>query len=113
VLISGFAVATTPNVLGGSIFEFVRRPSRISVAVVSDVAISAANLFTFQVGDTTICRDAQVFGEILATSGRQGPIYPDDFLIQNEPALAGDRLVLQILRGTGNLAWAVMVTEVA
>lgn len=110
--LSGFVVATNANVLSGSVFEFLKRPSRISVAVYTAVAISSGNTFNFQIADTVIAQNAQIFDEVLATSGKEGPYYPDDFFIQNEPGLAGDRLILQITRGTGNIAWAVMITEV-
>ncbi len=109
--ISGFEAATNANVLSGSLFEFVRRPSRISIAVMNDVVVGT-NLFSFIIGDTTIARNAQIFGLTPAAGGR--PLtFPHDFFIQNEPALAGDRLVLSITRGTGNQFWAVIITEVA
>jgi len=110
--LSGFVAVTTANVLSGSVFEFLARPSRISVGVFTAVALSAANTFTFQIGDVIIANAAQVFDDVLATSGKEGPVFPDDFFIQNEPGLAGQRLVLQIARGTGNIAWAVIITEV-
>lgn len=112
--ISGFVTATNTNVLSGSIYEFLARPSRISVGLWADVAISTGNVFTFQIGDTVIASAAQIFGNVLTTSGVlvNGPKFPEDFYIQNEPGLAGQRLVLQITRGTGNLAWAVIITEV-
>jgi hypothetical protein len=114
MVLSGFVAVTTANVLSGSIFEFLARPSRISVAVWNDVAIVATNNFTFQIGDSVICSAAQIFGNVLTTSGviRNGPAYPDDFFIQNEPGLAGQRLVLTIARATGNQAWCVIITEV-
>lgn len=115
MVLAGFVSATNSNVLSGSIFEFVKRPSRISVGIWSDVAISAGNLYTFQIGDTVIGQNVQVFGNLLTTSGviNNGPKFPEDFLIQNEPALVGDRLILAITRGTGNISWAVIMTEVA
>ena len=112
--ISGFVTASNPNVLSGSIYEFLARPSRISVGVWNDVAIASGNNFTFQIGDTVIASAAQVFGNVLTTSGVivNGPKFPEDFYIQNEPGLAGQRLVLQINRITGNISWAVIITEV-
>jgi len=112
MVIAGFVVVTTSNVLSGSVYEFLARPSRISVGLWGDVALSVSNTFTFQIGDTIIANAAQIFGAVLATSGQLGPAYPRDFFVQNEPGLAGQRLVLQISRGTGNLAWVVMITEV-
>lgn len=112
--IAGFVTATTANVLTGSIFEFLKRPSRLSVGVYGDVALNAGNTFTFQIGDTVIANASQVMSGALTTSGQAEHLrFPDDYVIQNEPGLAGDRLVFQIARATGNLAWAVMITEVA
>jgi len=112
--ISGFVAATTSNVLSGNLFEFLARPSRISVGVWNDVALNAGNTFTFQIGDTVIASAVQVFGNVLTTSGViiNGPKYPDDFFIQNEPGLAGQRLILQVSRATGNTAWVVFITEI-
>lgn len=111
--ISGFVAATTPNVLSGSIFEFLKRPSRVNIGVYSDVAINAGNTFTFQIGDTVIANAAVIFGGALTTSGQADHLrFPDDYVIQNEPGLAGDRMVLEITRAAGNLLWAVMITEV-
>jgi len=113
--LSGFVTATNANVLSGTLFEFLSRNSRISVAVIGDVALSASNLFTFSIADTVIASNAQIFCKgLLTTSGVQnlGPVFPDDFYIQNEPGLAGQRLTLQISRATGNLAWAVIINEV-
>jgi hypothetical protein len=115
MIVAGFVTATTANVLSGSVFEFLARPARISVGLTNDVALSSGNTFTFQIGDTIIANAAQVFNRgFLTTSGvqDQGPKFPDDFFIQNEPGLAGQRLILQITRGTGNICWAVIITEV-
>lgn len=115
MLISGFVVATSVNVLQGSIFEFVKRPSRIDVAVASfDVALNAGNLFTFQIGDQVIAQNAQVFSYALTTSGSTDRLrYPDDYMIQQEPGLPGDRLILGVTRAAGTICWAVRITEVA
>jgi hypothetical protein len=115
MLISGFVAASNSNVLAGSLFEFVKRPSRVSVAVLGDVTIAAGNLYTFQVADNVIVSNGQVWPDTVntATSFIVGIKFPDHFLIQNEPALAGDRLVLSVTRATGNILWAVQITEVA
>lgn len=113
MLLSGFVTATTTNVLTGSIFEFARRASRVSVAVYGDVALNLGNLFSFTVGDQVIALNAQVFSGALTTSGQAEHLrWPDDFLIQNEPVLAGERLILEIVRATGNLSWAVIMVPV-
>jgi len=113
--LSGFVVATNLNVLSGSIFEFVKRPSRIDVAVACfDAALNAGNLFTFQIGDQVIAQNAQVFSYTLTTSGATDRMrYPDDYPIQQEPGLPGDRLILAVTRAAGSICWAVRITEVA
>lgn len=114
MLLSGFVTASSANVLQGTLFEFVKRPSRVNVAVKSDVAINAGNLYSFTIGDQIIASNAVVFpGDVnTATSYLSGIIWPDSFHIQNEPALAGDRLVLSITRAAGNILWEVHITEV-
>lgn len=114
MLIMGFTALTNASVLAGSIFEFLKRPSRINVAVASDVLINAANTFSLSIGDQIICSNA-VIPPIVTSSAvfTAGLIYPDHFFIQNEPGLPGDRLVLSIARSAGNLHWAVQITEVA
>lgn len=119
MMLSGVVSSTTANVISGSVYEFLKRPSRVSVGV--KVEMSAArtvsntgNLFTFQIGDTIIANAAQVFNWTMVTSGTAPSlVFPDDFLIQNEPGLAGDRLILQITRAADAIAWAVIITEVA
>lgn len=115
MLISGFTAVSNTNVLAGSLFEFVKRPARVSVAILGDVTINAGNLYTFQVADNVIISNGQVFPPVVntATSFIVGPVWPDNYHIQNEPALAGDRLVLSITRATGNILFSVMITEVA
>lgn len=115
MLLSGFTAASLANAISGSIFEFIKRPSRIDVAVAAfDVALNAGNLFSFQIGDQVITQNAQVFSYALTTSGATDRLrFPDDFLIQQEPALPGDRLILSITRAAGTICWAARVTEVA
>lgn len=119
MMLSGLVTATTANVLTGSVYEFLKRPSRISVGTWCEIAAArtqsnVGNLFTFQIGDTIIANAAQVFNSTMVTSGvAKSLAFPDDFLIQNEPGLAGDRLVLQITRAADAIVWAVLITEVA
>ena len=115
MLISGFTAVTNANVVQGNLFEFLRRPSRVSVAVVSDVVVNPGNVFTFQMGDLVVATAALVMPKTVntVTSFIAGVVYPDDFLVQNEPGLANDRLVLSITRAAGNIMWAVQIIEVA
>ena len=114
MLLAGFVAASNANVLAGTLFEFVKRPSRINVAVLGDVAINAGNLWSFTIGDQIVVSNAQVMPPVVntATSFIVGIKFPDDYHVQNEPALAGDRLVLSLTRATGNILWTVMITEV-
>lgn len=109
--LAGSVATTTANVLTGSIFEFLKRPSRISVGLQCNVAINVANTFSFEIQDQIVARDALIVGQgVIATSGYMK--FPDDYHLQNEPGLPGDRLTLQITRGTGVIIWSVIVTEV-
>lgn len=114
MFLGGFVAATTANVLAGTLFEFLKRPSRINVGIVGDVAISAGNNWSFNIGDQIVVQTAQVFPVIVnANVGFLAGIeYPTHFWVQMEPGLAGDRLVLSITRATGNIFWAVQITEV-
>jgi len=115
MVLSGFTALTNANVLIGSIFEFMKRPSRINVGLVTDVAINAGNTYTLTIGDQVVASAAVIFPGIVntATSFIVGVVWPDHFMVQNEPALAGDRIVLSIARAAGNIMWCVQVTEVA
>lgn len=115
MVLSGFTAVTNANVLIGSIFEFMKRPSRLNVGVASDVAINAGNTYTLTIGDQLVASAAVVFPVVVNTnvSFIAGILWPDNFMVQNEPALAGDRIVLSIARAAGNIFWCVQVTEVA
>jgi hypothetical protein len=119
MMLAGITAATLANALSGSVYEFVKRPSRISVGLAVEISAArtqsnAGNTFTFQIGDTIIANAAQVFNETMVTSGVAKSLrFPDDFFIQNEPALAGDRLILNIVRAADAIAWAVIINEVA
>lgn len=108
MILAGFTAASATNVLGGSEFEFIARPSRVSVGVVGDSALNAGNLFTFQIGEVVIGRNVQVF----SSTGVDVLRWPTHFLIQNEPALPGQRMILRVDRAAGNILWAVNITEV-
>jgi len=114
MLLAGFVAATNANVLSGTLFEFIKRPSRINVAVLGDAAINSGNLWSFTIGDQIVVSNAQVFPDTVntATSFIVGIRYPDHYHVQNEPALAGDRLVLSLTRAAGNIMWQVQITEV-
>jgi hypothetical protein len=119
MMLAGITAASLANALAGSVYEFVKRPSRISVGLACELAAAttqsnAGNIFTFQIGDTIIANAAVIFNETMVTSGVAKSLrFPDDFFIQNEPALSGDRLILAITRAANAIAWCVIINEVA
>lgn len=115
MVIQGFNAATSGNVLAGELFEFLRRPSRVSVAVVGDVAINVGNTWSFQIADRIVAQSEQVMPALVntGTSFIVGVVYPDHYHVQNEPGFPNDRLVLSVVRATGNIMWSVQIVEVA
>lgn len=117
MLMQGFVALSNANVLAGTLFEFITRPSRVSVAVVSDVAINSGNTWTLQIADRVIVPNGA--GTVQppqinsATSVIVGVVYPDSYHVQNEPGFPGNRLVLAIVRAAGNIMWSVQIIEVA
>lgn len=99
------AGASSGNVLLGSIFEFLKRPSKIEVAFVGPVAGTITDVTArFSVGDSIITDPpSPVRSEVAA--GR-GPIIPDDISIATV-GLPGDRLSLEFQNTT---AGAIVVT---
>ncbi len=108
--LAGLVVVTTANVLTGSIFEFLKRPSRINVGIRNLSAVVAGNTFSFEIQDQIIARDAVIVQQNLVPLDSLR--FPDDYPIQQEPGLPGDRLTFQITRSAGTTMWAVSVTEV-
>ena len=115
MLILSQVTASSTNVLAGSIFEFIKRPSRVSVAVSGRIVPVIGNIWSFQIGDVVVAQNAVVQTSRAVTIALGSAIeWPKDFLLQNEPALPGDRLVLAITVGSADtIAFAVVVTEVA
>lgn len=116
MVIQGFVAATNSNVLSGQLFEFIRRPSRVSVAVMSDVAINSGNTWSLQIADRIIGSGNTVMppnAVNTATSFIAGLLYPDQYHVQNEPAFPQDRITLSIVRAAGNILWSVQIIEVA
>lgn len=84
------ANATVDNIFAGSQFEFIRRDSILSLAVVG----SAAGLVgTFQAGSDLVLEESP----LLVRAGF--PVIPDDFYYQTG-AIAGDRVGLRIRNTT-------------
>lgn len=104
------AGASSGNVLQGSIFEYLKRPSRLEVAMTVPTGGAATDMTArFSVGDTIITDPpAPVLAE--AAAGR-GPIIPDDIKITSV-GLPGDRLSLEFTNTTAGAivaSWWVRV----
>lgn len=100
------ANATTPNLLSGSIYEYLPFDAYIEVAMVSAVA----NALRGQVvsGSDVLMEDG------LLSGANRVPVYPDDFNLQDYAA-AGDRLVLRVQNTTAGavtVLYAVKITPV-
>lgn len=87
------AGASSGNVLLGSIFEFLKRPSRLEVAHTVPTGGAVTDMVArLSVGDTIVTDPpAPVLAE--AAAGR-GPVIPDDIKITTV-GLPGDRLSLE------------------
>lgn len=104
------AGATTANILAGSVFEFVQRPSAIRVFAAQDAGDLAQ--LTFKLGNVVV-------GENLPINERtagEGPSRTDDYLVGGA-GMPGDRISI-VLAETGGLVVAetrvlVEISEVA
>lgn len=75
-----------PNLLSGSVHEFVSQESLVAVGLLASVAGFQASVSS---GSDILLEDGSVI-DVVRIAG-QGPIYPDDFALQ-DVALPGDRL---------------------
>jgi len=94
------------NILAGSQFEFVGVPSRVQVYVVTDVVNTISAEITFG-------QELQIPASNVstATAAGQGPVVPDDILI-DDFAAPGDRIVIrltEIAGGVANVARSLVV----
>lgn len=83
-----------PNMLTGSAFEYVMRPARVAIGLVTD---ATSGLVTARItfGSTVEVESAAI--PAWPSAGR-GPIIPDDIMIRGV-ALGGNRIVVQITNG--------------
>lgn len=107
--VSVAAGATNNNVLSGSAFEFIQEESVVEIGLLASA--------------TGLLGEVSSGGDILLESGsaidvvriaNQGPIYPDDFVLQ-DVALPMDRLRIAARNPTGGaitLFYAVKTTAV-
>ena len=100
------AGATNSNVLSGSVFEFVKRPTRVRFYVVGNAAGEARA--TIQSGTDVLMEESPV------SRAARFPIDPDDRTAE-DIAMPGDRLILK-LRNVGagaiDVFWAVDAHEI-
>lgn len=100
------AGAINNNVLAGSAFEFIKRPSKVDFYVVGNAA--GEPRVTIQSGSEVLLEESPI------SRAARFPLVPDDLTV-SDIAMPGDRLKLQI-RNTGAGAvdtfWAVVVTPV-
>jgi len=95
---------TVANVLAGSQFEFLARPSIVQVFCVQD----AADLGTIEVFFGQELQLPQ--SPITQVAAGTGPVVPDDEIV-NDVGAPGDRLVIRLTE-TGGLATAIVRTMV-
>lgn len=95
---------TVANVLAGSQFEFLARPSIVQVFCVQD----AADLAEIEV---FFGQELQLpTSPVTATTAGEGPKVPDDEIV-NDIGAPGDRIVVRLVE-TGGVATAVVRTMV-
>lgn len=89
------------NALAGSQFEFLARPSRVQVFLTQDPAdLAEAEIFFGQEIEAPSAPITE------ATAAGQGPIVPDDLLVDDFGA-PGDRLIVRLTE-TGGVAVALV-----
>lgn len=79
-----------PNLLAGSVYEFVPQESIVAIGILASVAGFQAAVSS---GSDILLEDGSVI-DVVRVAG-QGPIYPDDFALQ-DVALPGDRLRISV-----------------
>jgi hypothetical protein len=101
------AGAINVNVLQGSAFEFIKRPSRVRFWVVGNAA--GEPRVTIQSGSEVLMEESPI------SRANRFPIYDQD-LTAEDIAMPGDRLKLQVRNtgaGANDTFWMVEVTPVA
>lgn len=96
---------TTPNVLAGSQFEFLARPSVVQVFAVQDPA-DLAQIEVFFGQELQLPQAPVQYAPVAG----EGPIVPQDELV-NDVGAPGDRLVIRLVE-TGGIATAIVRTMV-
>jgi len=103
------ATSTNANILSGSIFEFLPADMVLNLGFVME----GAGLLV------TILRNGEIIAEDvvpnIGAAATTMPKIPDDYMVTEEPFLAGDRLTVKVQNTSGGalyLNYAVNYTEV-
>lgn len=83
-----------PNIIQGSIYETMSRPTRVVVACVSNVGDTGLGV---QFGSRTMCLPSQTVVPLEPGAGR-GPIIADDVIV-DDIALPGEKVVISLQGG--------------
>src|SRR5882762_2144912 len=98
------AGAITPNVLTGSVYEYLPFNAQLEFGIVGDAA--GEQRVTILSGSDNILEESPV------SRAARFPVYPDDFSLV-DMARAGERIVVKVRNtgaGANNLFWAVRIT---
>ena len=100
------AGAITPNVLAGSVYEYLPFNAQLEFGIVGDAA--GEQRVTVLSGSDNVLEESPV------SRAARFPVYPDDFTLI-DIARAGERIVVRVRNtgaGANNLFWAVRITPV-
>ena len=98
------AGATSANVLIGSIFEFLKRPSKIELAATVEVGAARNMTGRLSIGDTIVTDPPLRIGAEAVVMG--GVVIPDNIKLVTAGA-PGDRLSLTFTNADGVNDWEV------
>lgn len=90
------ANALNSNILTGSIYEFMSRPTRVIVAAATDQADVGIGV---NFGSRTMCQQANTLAPV-ETAANVGPDVPQQVIV-DDIALPGERIVISVQGGAG------------
>ncbi len=104
--VSVAANSTSPNLMAGSLYEYLGAPSIVEYGI---VASAVGLLFTIMMGGLVICQDQEV------TGANRYPIVPDDWIIKHAGARGTKLYITARNRTAGALTfWLILnITPVA
>ena len=103
------AGATNNNILAGSIYEFMSRPTRVIVASSSTLPTTGVGV---NFGSRTMSQVANTLSPV-QVAANLGPVIPDDVIV-DDIAMPGERIVIALQDGGAGSTTRVLVqlTEV-